>query len=165
MERATAAARSGLRIHDQMLGRNGIDAVTICSRRLLFIFDRLQPGGRAFARLSFSNRLDRAHRAMPVVLGSATLVSVGMLLAWDVNPTLFPARAHNILAALPLALIGISYILHKNAHQPPAKEFVKATLLAAAFLFWAANQLRELRTSSSMFSRRRTSFRITAPDH
>jgi hypothetical protein len=33
-------------------------------------------------------RLDRAHRAMPLVLGVVTLVSLGVLLAWDVNPKL-----------------------------------------------------------------------------
>jgi hypothetical protein len=31
-------------------------------------------------------RLDRAHRAVPLVLGVVTLVSVGVLLAWHLNP-------------------------------------------------------------------------------
>jgi len=31
-------------------------------------------------------RLDRAHRAMSLVLGVLTLVSLGLLLAWNVNP-------------------------------------------------------------------------------
>jgi hypothetical protein len=87
------------------------------------------------------SRLDRAHRAMPVVLGSATLLSVGALIAWDVNPAIFPAKAHDILAAIPLVLIAISYLVYQTAHRPPAKEFAKAMLLAIAFLFWAANQM------------------------
>ena len=86
-------------------------------------------------------RLDRAHRAIPLVLGVVTLISVGVLLTWDVNPKFFPARAHDFLAAFPLAMIAIAYLLYHRAHRPAAKEFVKATMLAVAFLFWAANQL------------------------
>ena len=86
-------------------------------------------------------RLDRAHRAMPLVLGVVTLIGAGVLLAWDVNPKFFPARAHDFLAAFPLAIIAIAYLLYQSAHRPAVKEFVKATLLAVAFLFWAANQL------------------------
>jgi hypothetical protein len=87
------------------------------------------------------SRLGRTHRAIPVLLGSVTLLTVGTLIVWDVNPALFPARAHNVLAAIPLVLIAISYLVYQTAHRPPAKEFAKAMLLAIAFLFWAANQL------------------------
>ncbi len=86
-------------------------------------------------------RLDRAHRAMPLALGVMTLISLGVLLAWDVNPKFFPARAHGFLAAFPLTMIAIAYLLYQSAHRPSAKEFVKAMILAVAFLFWAANQL------------------------
>jgi hypothetical protein len=86
-------------------------------------------------------RLDRAHRAIPLVLGVVTLISVGVLLAWHVNPKLFPARAHDFLAAFPLAMIAIAYLLYQSARRPAAKDFVKAIMLAVAFLFWAANQL------------------------
>jgi len=86
-------------------------------------------------------RLDRAQRAIPLALGVVTLTSVGVLLAWDVHPKAFPARAHDFLAAFPLAMIAIAYFLYQSAHRPPAMEFVKAIMLAAAFLFWAANQL------------------------
>jgi uncharacterized membrane protein len=86
-------------------------------------------------------RLDRTHRAMPLVLGVVTLISLGVLLAWDVNPKFFPARAHDFLAAFPLAMIAIAYLLYQRARRPAAKEFVKAMMLAVAFLFWAANQL------------------------
>jgi uncharacterized membrane protein len=85
--------------------------------------------------------LDRTHRAMPLVLGVVTLISLGILLAWDVNPKFFPARAHDFLAAFPLAMIAIAYLLYQRARRPAAKEFVKAMMLAVAFLFWAANQL------------------------
>ena len=86
-------------------------------------------------------RLDRAHRAMPLALGVMTLISLGVLLAWDVNPKFFPARAHGFLAAFPLTMIAIAYLLYQSARRPSAKEFLKAMMLAVAFLFWAANQL------------------------
>jgi hypothetical protein len=87
------------------------------------------------------SRLDRAHRALPVVLGVVTLASVGVLLVWDVFPQLFPARAHDLLAAFPLAMIALAYLVYQAAHRPARLEVFKAVLLAIAFLFWAANQL------------------------
>ncbi|MGA2182000.1 MAG: hypothetical protein ABSH47_03150 [Bryobacteraceae bacterium] len=85
-------------------------------------------------------RLDRAHRALPVILGVLTLAGVGVLLAWDAFPRLFPARAHDVLGAFPLAMIAFAYLVYQSAHRPARLEFVKAILLAVAFLFWAANQ-------------------------
>jgi hypothetical protein len=86
-------------------------------------------------------RLDRAHRVLPAILGVVSLVSVGVLLAWDAAPTLFPPRAHDVLAAFPLAMIAVAYLAYQAAHRPAPLEVMKAVLLAIAFLFWAANQL------------------------
>ena len=86
-------------------------------------------------------RLDRAHRVIPLVLGVVTLIGIGFLLAWNVNPKFFPARAHEFLAAFPLAMIAIAYLLYQSARRPAAKEFAKAVMLAVAYLCWAANQL------------------------
>src|ERR1700733_13125304 len=86
-------------------------------------------------------RLDRAHRALPVLLGIVTLADVGVLLVWEAFPRFFPARSHDFLAAFSLALIAVAYIVYQIAHRPSRLEFVKAIMLAAAFLFWAANQL------------------------
>jgi len=86
-------------------------------------------------------RLDRTHRILPVILGAITLTGVGVLFAWDAFPRLFPANAHDILGAFPLAMIAIAYLTYQSAHRPPRKEVLKAVLLAVAFLFWAANQL------------------------
>jgi hypothetical protein len=86
-------------------------------------------------------RLDRARRGTPVTLGIITLVSVAALLAWDIVPTRFPANAHAILGALPLGMIAITYLVYQSVRRPPWRELVKAILLAAAFIFWAANQL------------------------
>jgi hypothetical protein len=85
-------------------------------------------------------RLDRAHRALPVLLGVVTLAGVVILFVWDLFPRMFPARAHDVLAAFPLAMIAIAYLAYQGAHRPARLEVVKAVLLAIAFLFWAANQ-------------------------
>lgn len=86
-------------------------------------------------------RLRNTRRALPLVLGVATLIGVALLLAWDVNPGGFPARAHDTLAAFPLAMIAVAYLLYQAVRRPTAIEFIKALMLAAAFLCWAANQL------------------------
>jgi MFS superfamily sulfate permease-like transporter len=86
-------------------------------------------------------RLDRSHRFLPVLLGVVTLAGVGVLLVWDAFPGLFPAGSHDWIAAFPLAMIAVAYLAYQSAHRPPARELLKAILLAVAFLFWAANQL------------------------
>jgi hypothetical protein len=74
-------------------------------------------------------------------MGAITLASVVVLFLWDVRPNLFPSRAHNLLGALPLALIGVAYLIYQGVHRPPVQDWIKAVLLAVAFFFWAANQL------------------------
>jgi hypothetical protein len=86
------------------------------------------------------DRLNRTRRALPLALGAVTLASVVVLLVWDAVPGLFPARAHDTLAAFPLAMIAFAYLVYQVAHRPARLEVVKAVLLAIAFLFWAANQ-------------------------
>jgi len=86
-------------------------------------------------------RLDRNQRAIPVILGAVTLAGVGVLFAWDAFPGLFPARSHAFLAAFSLTMIAIAYLVYQILHRPARGEFLKAILLAIAFLFWAANQL------------------------
>lgn len=86
-------------------------------------------------------RLDRAHRALPLILGLVTLAGVAGLLAWDAHPQLFSSRSHDFLAAFSLATIAFAYLIYQIVHRPAPKEFVKAIMLTAAFLFWAANQL------------------------
>jgi len=97
-------------------------------------------------------RLDKAHRAVSLILGVITLVSVAALLGWDAYPGLFPANAHAVLGAFPLALIAVAYLLYQNAHRPPFREWVKAILLAVAFLFWAANQLWPSLPQATLFN-------------
>jgi hypothetical protein len=86
-------------------------------------------------------RLDRTHRAVPVILGAITLAGVAILFVWDAFPRLFPAGSHDVLAAFPLVAIALAYLSYQIAHRPARMEFAKAAMLALAFLFWAANQL------------------------
>ena len=88
-----------------------------------------------------SIRPGRDHRSLPVVLCVVTLVSVGVLLPWDILPGIFPARAHDFLPAIPLAMIAGVCLVYVAVRRPSRSEVVKAILLACAFLFWVANQL------------------------
>jgi hypothetical protein len=100
----------------------------------------------------FKRRLDRAHRAVPLLLGVVTLINVGVLLVWNINSKLFPARAHDLLAALPLVTIAIAYLIYQGARRPAAKEFIKAIVLSIAFLFWSANQLWPDSAQATLFN-------------
>ncbi len=97
-------------------------------------------------------RLDRAHRALPVILGVVTLVDVGVLLVWDALPQLFPAKSHHLLAAFSLLMIAVAYLVYQMVHRPPAMEFVKAIMLASAFLFWAGNQCWPALRQATLFN-------------
>jgi hypothetical protein len=85
-------------------------------------------------------RLDPPHRAFSVLLGIITLGVVAAVLLGDAFPGLFPSKGHDRLAAISLTMIAISYLVYQAAHRPGWREWVKAILLALAFVFWAANQ-------------------------
>jgi len=87
-----------------------------------------------------NTRLSRARRAFPVGLGVVTLAGVAALLVWDARPGLFPAGAHDVLGAFPLAMIAVAYLVYQMVRRPAWTEALKAALLAVAFLLWAANQ-------------------------
>lgn len=97
-------------------------------------------------------RLDRTHRVLPVILGVVSLAGVGALLVWEFFPRLFPARGHDFLAAFSLAVIAFAYLVYQIAHRPTRMEFTKAILLAAAFLFLAANQLWPNARQATLFN-------------
>jgi len=83
-------------------------------------------------------------------LGAITLLAIAGLLLWDFSPGLFPARAHDTLGAVPLALIAIAWLVFKAADR--RSELVKSILLAAAFLFWAANQFWPNSREATLFN-------------
>jgi hypothetical protein len=64
----------------------------------------------------------------------------------------FPAGAHDVLGAVPLASIAIAYLVYEALHRPAVKEWVKAALLAVAFFFWAANQLWPNARQATLFN-------------
>jgi hypothetical protein len=86
------------------------------------------------------------------VLGLITLAAVALLLCWDAAPGRFPPSAHDALAALPLALIGLAAIVHRLEQRPSAGELARALLLAAAFFFWAANQFWPVSSRATLFN-------------
>jgi hypothetical protein len=86
-------------------------------------------------------RLDLVARSLSVSLGVVTLIGVGVLFAWEIVPGHFPHRAHNFLAALPLAMIAMAFLVYQPVRRPPPRELVQAIVVAFAFFFWAANQL------------------------
>jgi len=95
---------------------------------------------------------DRARRLVPLILGIVTLAGVVLLFIEDAAPRLLPAGSHNVLAAFSLAMIACAYMVFQLAHHRPLAELVKTILLAAAFLFWAANQLWPSLPQASLFN-------------
>jgi hypothetical protein len=79
-------------------------------------------------------------RLVPLILGVVTLAAVVLLFVQDAAPQLFPAGSHEFLAAFSLAMIALAYMVFQVANRAAAAELAKAILLAAAFVFWAANQ-------------------------
>jgi hypothetical protein len=84
---------------------------------------------------------ERRWRALPMGLALLTVATLAPLLVWDAFPLLFPAGAHDVLAALPLALVALAFAVHQGFRRPTRIEFAKTVLLVLAFLFWGANQL------------------------
>jgi hypothetical protein len=81
-----------------------------------------------------------------------TLIFVVLLLVWDIFLSTFPACAHDFLGALPLALIALTYLIYQAVRRPDKWEIAKTILLAAAFLFWAANQFWPNSKSATLFN-------------
>ena len=88
--------------------------------------------------MAYSSRF--AFRAVPLLMAAVTLAGVLALLLWDVRPQIFTPNAHAMLGAFPLAMIAFAWLAHNSAQRASFRDWMKAVLLAAAFLFWAANQ-------------------------
>ncbi|MGA3129382.1 MAG: hypothetical protein ABSD59_01185 [Terracidiphilus sp.] len=95
---------------------------------------------------------DRIGRLIPLILGVATLAGVVLLFVDDAAPRLFPVGSHDTLAAFSLVAIACAYVVFELAHHRSAAQLVKAILLAAAFLFWAANQFWPNLPEASLFN-------------
>ena len=70
-----------------------------------------------------------------------TLAAVVLLLIQDAWPRWFPVESHEFLAAFSLATITAAYLIYRWTQRRRWMELAKPILLAAAFFFWAANQL------------------------
>jgi hypothetical protein len=78
----------------------------------------------------------------PGVLARLSVVAAGaLLLASIFMPLSSHARLHPWISALPLALAGIGYALFQLQLRPPRAVLMKRLVLAAAFVFWAIDQL------------------------
>src|SRR5580692_4742976 len=80
-----------------------------------------------------------ARRIPPTASGVVALVGVGVLLTSDAMPQRFTAETRDFLAALPLVLIAVTHVVYRAVWRGPPVEWAKTTMLAFAFLFWAAN--------------------------
>jgi hypothetical protein len=85
-------------------------------------------------------------------VGVTTLVGSAILLVRDARPELFAARAHDYLAALALGMIAVAWLVFQSARRVDPREWIKAILLAVAFLFWAANQFWPNHTKAMLFN-------------
>ena len=87
------------------------------------------------------SRLARANRAASVTLAIFALAGSGILFIWDAFSRRLSGTIHAFLAALPLVMIAVAYLVYQGAFRRPVREWINTAILATAFLFWAANQL------------------------
>ena len=72
------------------------------------------------------------------ILARASLVAACGLVLMN---QLVPAAMHTWLSALPLALAGTAFALLQLRLKPDRATLLKRLLLAAAFVFWAVDQM------------------------
>jgi hypothetical protein len=92
---------------------------------------------------------------LPAILWVSVTITVATLvplLAWDALPGAFPVRSHDAIAATPLASVAVVCVLQALVRHVPPSELAKTCALAAAFLFWAANQLWPDRPYATLFN-------------
>lgn len=78
----------------------------------------------------------------PGLLARLSVLTAGaLLLASIFMPASSQTRLHPWISALPLALAGMGYALFQLQLRPSRAVLLKRLLLAAAFLFWAIDQL------------------------
>jgi hypothetical protein len=96
--------------------------------------------------------MPRSKWSLPAALGAFSLLSLVPLVVWDVSPALFPARAHEVLGALPLTLVALAYLVFQAVRRVTALEFAKTILCALAFIFWALNQMLPDHPHATLFN-------------
>lgn len=99
-----------------------------------------------------SLRFGRANALVPLVLGIITLAGVVLLFVRDAVPRLFSPASHDVLAAVSLTMIAFAYLIFQFVRRSASMELAKAVMLAAAFLFWAANQFWPRLPEATLFN-------------
>lgn len=112
---------------------------------------RTSEDGGATAPIA-GGRPARRPRPISLALGVTGGMALVPLLVWDAWPNLFPSSAHTLLGSIPLATIALLYLLHQHSRRAARGELARAALVAAAFLFWAANQLWADRPLATLFN-------------
>ena len=83
----------------------------------------------------------KALRSFSILFFILALIGVAILWFSDARYHLHPSTQHQQLGALPLILIGLSYMSFQLSGGRPILEVVKGLLLGLAFVFWGAEQL------------------------
>ena len=83
-------------------------------------------------------------RLQTFLLGILVLLALGastLLISDDVIPLVAQRLAHAPISAVPLLLIGITYLLMQSGFRPVGRELAQALLVSAAFISWGIYQL------------------------
>jgi hypothetical protein len=80
-------------------------------------------------------------RSVTVLLLALALGSSAVLLGLDASGEFRQSDARRVISALPLIAIALACLAFHATWTPEPLDLLKRTLLSAAFLFWAANQL------------------------
>jgi hypothetical protein len=99
-----------------------------------------------------SDNHESVRKRLPLILGIVALANAVLLLVQDAAPRLLPAVSHDFPAALSLSAIACAYLVLQFAHRRGPMDLAKAILLAAAFLFWAANQFWPNQPQAGLFN-------------
>jgi len=99
-----------------------------------------------------SSQMTRQIALIAFALAVLTLGSSALLVVWDIHPQLFPSHAHDYLAAFSLGVIAIAWIVWQAARKASGPDWLKALLLAAAFVFWGANQFWPDSPSATLYN-------------
>ncbi len=113
---------------------------------------RGQPEMVAAYQSEYVHAMSRIKPSLSTAIGALTLLSLAPLLVWDAAPSLFPARAHDLLGAAPLTLVAFAYLVYQAVRRVSVLEFAKTILCALAFIFWALNQLLPEHRQATLFN-------------
>lgn len=83
----------------------------------------------------------RLWRRLTTLFFALALAGIVMLLLTDGLHRLRYAPLHQHMAAMPLILIGMSYLCLQLSVRRPRGELIKGLLLGVAFVFWGCEQL------------------------